>query len=75
MKEKIGRFAQEVAASGTVIAAINPVDGLASIEGYYDKALAVLDLLLEIRRGESQGVSEILRPVSAVLVWMQLEML
>ena len=41
MTEKIGRFAQEVAASGTVIAAINPVDGLASIEGYYDKALAV----------------------------------
>ena len=39
MTEKIGRAAQEVAATGTVITAINPADGPASIEGYYDLSL------------------------------------
>ena len=57
MTEKIGRAAQEVAATGTVITAINPADGPASIEGYYDEAFAVPGLLREIRRGESQGVA------------------
>ena len=57
MTEKIGRAAQDVAATGTVITAVNPADGPASIEGYYDEAFAVPGLLREIRRGESQGVA------------------
>ena len=46
MTEKIGRAAQDVAATGTVITAINPADGPASIEGYYDEAFAVPGLSL-----------------------------
>ena len=57
MTEKIGRAAQEVAATGAVITAINSADEPASIEGHYDEAFAVPGLLREIRRGESQGVA------------------
>jgi allantoin racemase len=47
--------ARRVAAAGTQILAATSTMGPASIEGYYDEALAVPGLLLEIARGEKQG--------------------
>ncbi|MGF9692079.1 aspartate/glutamate racemase family protein [Rhizobium sp. 0TCS1.26] len=47
--------AWRVAAVGTEIVATTSTMGPASIEGYYDEALAVPGLLMEIARGEKQG--------------------
>ena len=47
--------AWRVAAVGTEIVAATSTMGPASIEGYYDEALAVPGLLMEIARGEKQG--------------------
>ncbi|MGN7293899.1 aspartate/glutamate racemase family protein [Rhizobium sp. SAFR-030] len=47
--------AWRVAAVGTEIVAATSTMGPASIEGYYDEALAVPGLLMEIARGEQQG--------------------
>ncbi len=41
---------------GTVVTAVNPTMGPASIESHYDEALAVPGILAEIRRAESAGV-------------------
>jgi allantoin racemase len=57
MTEKIGQAARAAAAAGTEIIAVNPPDGPASIEGYYDEAFSVPGLLAEITRGEALGVS------------------
>jgi allantoin racemase len=57
MTEKIGAAARSVAARGTEIVAVNPVDGPVSIEGYYDEALSAPGLLGEIVKGEALGVS------------------
>jgi allantoin racemase len=57
MTEKIGRAARAVAASGTEIITVNPPDGPASIEGYYDEAFSVPGVLTEIAKGEASGVS------------------
>jgi allantoin racemase len=56
MTTKIGIAARAVAASDTEIIAVNPVDGPASIEGYYDEAYSVPGLLDEVRKGEASGV-------------------
>lgn len=56
MTTKIGKAARAVAAQGTEIIAVNPADGPASIEGYYDEAFSVPGLLREIAKGEGQGV-------------------
>lgn len=56
MTEKIGNVAQAVANPGTQIIATNPAMGPVSIEGHYDEALAVVGLLEEIRKGESEDV-------------------
>ena len=56
MTTKIGAAARAVAASGTVITAVNPEHGPASIEGYYDEAFSVPGLLMEIAKGEAAGV-------------------
>ncbi len=45
MTEKAGAAARAAAASGTEIVAVNPETGPASIEGFYDGALAVPGLL------------------------------
>jgi allantoin racemase len=55
MTRKIGAAASMVAAPGTDIVAVNPADGPASIEGYFDEAYSVPGLLGEIRRGEQAG--------------------
>src|SRR6478609_5679105 len=55
MTEKIGDCARSVAAAGTVIEAVSPTMGPASIESHYDEALAVPGLLAEIASGERDG--------------------
>lgn len=48
--------ALRVANAGTRVTAVNPKATPISIEGSADEALAVPDMLLEVRRGEDQGV-------------------
>lgn len=55
MTETIAQAARAVAAPGTAVEAATSTMGPASIEGYYDEALAVPGLLLEIGRGERDG--------------------
>jgi allantoin racemase len=55
MTRRIGEAARSVATAGTVIQAVNPAMGPASIESHYDEALAVPGLLQEIRRAEAAG--------------------
>jgi allantoin racemase len=50
MTRKIGIAAAAAASDGTVIAAVNPESGPASIEGYFDEALSVPGLIAEIRK-------------------------
>ena len=45
MTRKIGAAAKATASAGTQIIAVNPADGPASIEGYYDEALSLAGLL------------------------------
>lgn len=49
MTEKIGAAARRVASEGTEIIAVNPADGPASIEGFYDEALSLAGMLEVIR--------------------------
>jgi len=53
MTRKVGEAARAVAAPGTIIDAVNPDFGPASIEGYFDEAFAVPGLLAEI--GKAPG--------------------
>lgn len=55
MTGRIGAAARSVAAPGSEILAVNPPTGPASIEGYYDEALAVPGLLAEIDRHQRDG--------------------
>lgn len=55
MTEKIGDAARAVAAPGTEIVAVNPADGPASIEGYYDEAFSLPGLLAEMTKGRKAG--------------------
>jgi allantoin racemase len=55
MTEVIGRCAQAAVGPGTVVEAVTPAMGPASIESHYDEALAVPGLLAEIARGEAEG--------------------
>ncbi len=55
MTETIGRAAREVASPGTVIEAVTSPTGPVSIEGYYDEAMSLPGLLMEIRKGEASG--------------------
>jgi allantoin racemase len=57
MTAKIGEAARAVAAPGTVITAVQPADGPASIEGFYDEAFCIPGLLQEIAQGEAKGVA------------------
>ena len=49
----IGESARAVAAAGTVVTAVNPDMGPASIESHYDEALSVPGLLAEIARAQA----------------------
>ena len=55
MTAKMEASATRVAASGTRISAATSMMGPASIEGYYDEALAVPGLLMQIAQGERDG--------------------
>lgn len=55
MTAKIGRAAQEVAASGTQIVAVNPASGPVSIESHFDEAVSAIGVADEVRRGEAEG--------------------
>jgi allantoin racemase len=55
MTRSIGIAAQAAASAGTLVTAVNPDMGPASIEGYYDEALSVPGLLAEIAKGEAAG--------------------
>ncbi|QCI63250.1 aspartate/glutamate racemase family protein [Phreatobacter stygius] len=50
MTRAIGAAARAAASPGTVVTAVNPDSGPASIEGYYDEALSVPGLLGEMRK-------------------------
>ena len=54
MTEGIGEAARRVALPSSRIAAVNPPDGPASIEGYVDEAFAVPGLLRTIRHSRGQ---------------------
>ena len=55
MTGSIERSARAVAGPDTVVRAVCPAMGPASIESHYDEALAVPGLLAEIARGEQLG--------------------
>lgn len=55
MTATIAQAARAVAAPGTEIDAVTSPTGPVSIEGYYDEALCLPGLLMEIRRGEELG--------------------
>lgn len=56
MTDLIGRSARVVAAPGTLVDAVQPTMGPASIESHYEEALAVPGLLEQIALGEAEGV-------------------
>ena len=56
MTDLIGRSARVVAAPGTVVDAVQPTMGPASIESHYEEALAVPGILEQVALGESDGV-------------------
>jgi allantoin racemase len=56
MTQTIGEAARAVSSTDVEIIAVSPDHGPASIEGYYDEAMACLGLLEEIRKGELEGV-------------------
>lgn len=55
MTATIAAAAREAASAGTRIDAVTSPTGPVSIEGYYDEALSLPGLLLEIRRGEAMS--------------------
>lgn len=57
MTEKMTFCARRVVSAHTQIIGVSPPMGPASIEGYYDEAMAVPGLLAEIQAGEREGCS------------------
>ena len=55
MTATIARAAEDAAAHGTTIEAVTSSTGPVSIEGYYDEAMSLPGLLMEVRRGETEG--------------------
>ncbi|MBN9266470.1 MAG: aspartate/glutamate racemase family protein, partial [Hyphomicrobium sp.] len=55
MTATIARAAEEAAAAGTTIEAITSPTGPVSIEGYFDEAMSLPGLLIEVRKGEAAG--------------------
>ena len=56
MTDLIGRSARVVAAPGTVVDAVQPTMGPASIESHYEEALAVPGIVEQVALGEAEGV-------------------
>lgn len=57
MTETIGAAARAVAAPDTDILAVCPTQGVPSIEGHFDEAIATMGVLEQIKTGREQGVS------------------
>lgn len=57
MTETIGAAARAVAAENTRILAVCPQQGVPSIEGHFDEAIAAIGVLEQVKRGRQQGVS------------------
>lgn len=55
MTETIGAAARAVAAANTEILAVCPQQGVASIEGHFDEAIAAIGVLEQIKLGREQG--------------------
>jgi len=56
MTETIGAAARTVAAANTEILAVCPTQGVPSIEGHFDEAIAAIGVLEQIKIGREQGV-------------------
>ncbi|ROQ40019.1 allantoin racemase [Frondihabitans sp. PhB188] len=56
MTDAIGRCASDVAGPLTLVEAVSPSMGPASIESHYEEALAVPGILEQVALGESEGV-------------------
>lgn len=57
MTETIGAAARAVAGPQTEILAVCPTQGVPSIEGHFDEAIAAIGVLEQIKAGREQGVS------------------
>ena len=57
MTETIAVAARAVAAANTEIVAVSPSQGVPSIEGHFDEAIAAVGVLEQIKLGREQGVS------------------
>lgn len=56
MTDSIAAAARTAAAPGTEILAVCPRDGVPSIEGHFDEAIAAIGVLEQVRAGRRQGV-------------------
>ena len=55
MTQRIGAAARAAAGHGVEVVAVNPVNGPASIEGYFDEVFAAPGLVEEVARGDVAG--------------------
>ncbi|KQN63024.1 allantoin racemase [Erwinia sp. E602] len=55
MTETIGRAARAVAGANTDILAVCPAQGVPSIEGHFDEAIAAIGVLEQVKAGREQG--------------------
>jgi len=56
MTETIGAAARAVAGANTEILAVCPTQGVPSIEGHFDEAIAAIGVLEQVKAGREQGV-------------------
>ncbi|CNE76902.1 allantoin racemase [Yersinia kristensenii] len=56
MTQTIGQAAAQVAAPGTKIVAVCPSQGVPSIEGHFDEAIAAIGVLEQVKQGRAAGV-------------------
>ncbi|MEQ9722750.1 allantoin racemase [Yersinia alsatica] len=56
MTQTIGQAAAQVAAPGTEILAVCPTQGVPSIEGHFDEAVAAIGVLEQVKQGRVAGV-------------------
>jgi len=65
MTDTAARAARLVAAPGTIIEPATSTMGPASVEGYYDEALAVPGLLIEVGRAGAEGADALISCIHA----------
>ncbi|WP_413731456.1 aspartate/glutamate racemase family protein [Sodalis sp. RH20] len=57
MTERIQAAARRVAAPGTDIVAVCPAEGVSSVEGHFDEAVATMGVLQRVKQGREQGMN------------------